>query len=74
MTNAERERPRANRDLPIHSVEGLRNNLLETMPSSRPLAGNTTRRLLRRPDKSGLLAMTHGAGSGVIAPSPSGEG
>ena len=28
-----------------------------------------SRRLLRRPDKSGLLAMTDGAGGGVVVPS-----
>gem|GEM_PF-4570731 len=74
MTNAERERPWANHDLPIHSVEGFRNNLSETIASSRPLAGNTAGRVLRRPDKSGLLAMTYDAGRDVIIPSPSGEG
>jgi|GEM_PF-5980342 len=29
-----------------------------------------SRGLLRRPDKSGLLAMTDGAGGGVVVPSP----
>jgi len=31
-------------------------------------------RVLRPADESRLLATTHGAGSGVVVPSPSGEG
>ena len=37
-------------------------------------ATGTIEGLLRRLDELGLLATTHGAGSAVIVPSPSGEG